>query len=489
MRQLLNGEHACIRIVTHEEDYALGLLRDYALASSRPLWIWSAVGGVREGLLADSAPIKSTEDPVDGLNWLRAGDRRPVCIALGLAGHLKQPRPLRAALDLITTCRKTGTQLVLLDHGDDCPPVIRTNSTPLELSLPDRDELEGIVRATLRRCHRQQSITIDIDRHELDVIVRNLSGLSRRQAADLVLEAVADDHKLDASDINRMLARKRQLIASDGLLDFVRTPVSLDEVGGLRRLKRWLDQRKDAMSQRAADFGIDPPRGVLMLGVQGAGKSLCAKAIATAWQRPLLRMDVGALYDKYVGASEQRLRGALRQAERMSPNVLWIDEIEKAFASAAAQSTDGGLSKRMFGALLTWMQEHEQPVFLIATANDIEALPPELLRKGRFDEIFFVDLPAADVRRQIFAIHLTHRGRKPDDFELDKLAEAADGFSGAEIEQTVAAALHAAFAAGEELSTRHIVEAIQSTAPLSVTMAERIQALRAWARERCAAAD
>jgi SpoVK/Ycf46/Vps4 family AAA+-type ATPase len=226
-----------------------------------------------------------------------------------------------------------------------------------------------------------------------------------------------------------------------------------------------------------------------MLGVQGAGKSLCAKAIATAWQRPLLRMDVGALYDRYVGESERRLRDALEQAEQMAPLILWIDEIEKAFASAASRSTDGGLSQRMFGSLLTWMQEHEEPVFLVATANDIEALPPELLRKGRFDEIFFVDLPKKATRRQIFAIHLKKRQRDPEAFDLDALAAAADGFSGAEIEQAVIAALHEAFFEKQDLRTEHVLGALQSSPPLSVTMAERVAALRAWAEERCVPAD
>jgi SpoVK/Ycf46/Vps4 family AAA+-type ATPase len=226
-----------------------------------------------------------------------------------------------------------------------------------------------------------------------------------------------------------------------------------------------------------------------MLGVQGGGKSLSAKAVASSWQRPLLRMDVGALYDKYIGESESRLRDALRQAEMMSPIILWIDEIEKAFASAASQSTDGGLSKRMFGTLLTWMQEHDSPVFLIATANDIEALPPELLRKGRFDEIFFVDLPKLESRRQIIKIHLNKRKRNPDQFDLDGLAEASVGFSGAEIEQAVIAALCEAFAAKRELCNDDLHQAFKNSPPLSVTMAEQVQQLRDWSKGRCMPAE
>ncbi len=226
-----------------------------------------------------------------------------------------------------------------------------------------------------------------------------------------------------------------------------------------------------------------------MLGVQGAGKSLCAKAIATAWHQPLLRMDPGALYASFIGESERNLREALRQTEMMAPVVLWIDEIEKAFASAASRSADGGLSQRMFGTLLTWLQEREAPVFVVATANDIGALPPELLRKGRFDEIFFVDLPGRAVRKEIFAIHLKKRGRDPEKFDLDALAEPSEGYSGSEIEQAVISALHEAYADEAELDTDRIVRALKASPPLSVTMAERVEWLRAWAKGRCVPAD
>jgi SpoVK/Ycf46/Vps4 family AAA+-type ATPase len=300
---------------------------------------------------------------------------------------------------------------------------------------------------------------------------------------------VVDDRRFDADDINTVLAHKRRALHSGKLLEYVETPVDLEEIGGLRRLKGWLAQRRSALGDKAVEFGLTAPRGVLMLGVQGAGKSLCAKAIATGWGRPLLRLDVGSLYDRYVGESERRLRESLAQAEMMAPIILWIDEIEKAFASAASQSTDGGLSKRMFGTLLTWMQEHAAPVFLVATANDIEALPPELLRKGRFDEIFFVDLPQADTREQIFAIHLRKRRRDPAAFDLPALASASEGYSGAEIEQAVYAGLHSVFAAGQTLTTGHLLKALQESPPLSVTMAERVAALRRWAKGRCVPAD
>jgi SpoVK/Ycf46/Vps4 family AAA+-type ATPase len=226
-----------------------------------------------------------------------------------------------------------------------------------------------------------------------------------------------------------------------------------------------------------------------MLGVQGAGKSLCAKAIATAWHQPLLRLDPSTLYGSFIGESEKNLRNALRQTEMMAPVILWIDEIEKAFASAASRSADGGLSQRMFGTLLTWLQEHEPPVFVVATANDIEALPPELLRKGRFDEIFFVDLPEKAVRKQILSIHLKKRGREPGEFDLDVLARAAEGYSGSEIEQAIISALHEAFTEKRNLDTEAVISVFQTSPPLSVTMAETVCALREWAKGRCVPAD
>lgn len=491
LERILSGPHACVFISTVEEDEALSAVREAALALRRPLWVWTAVSGVQEGLIAESTPVANTADPIKALEYFLARDDKPLCAMLDLLPHLRDAkvrRALRNALSQISRYDR-GTRLILIDASDDLPAEIAAYATRFELSLPDREELRQIVRSVVREQHAQRPVRIDIKKREFEAILRNLQGLSRRQARQVILECIESDRALDAEDLNHVLAEKRRLLASGGLLEYIETPVDLSEIGGLRRLKRWLRQRRNALSDDAERFGLPAPRGVLMLGVQGAGKSLCARAIAAAWQRPLLRMDVGALYDKYVGESERRLRDALRQAEMMAPIVLWIDEIEKAFASAAAQSTDGGLSKRMFGTLLTWMQEHTAPVFLVATANDIEALPPELLRKGRFDEIFFVDLPRPAVRREIFAIHLRKRGRDPAKFDLDALAEASEGFSGAEIEQAVISALHEAFDRGEKLSTEHILEAVRTSPPLSVTMREKIEALRAWAADRCVPAD
>jgi len=489
--QLLDARNACVSIVTFEEQYALSVVRDVAMDRGINLRLWSVTTGLRDGLVADAPATPDTDHPAAALFSLTKDPKlaQGIVVFLDLCGHLKDERTLRALREAVEARCACGDTIVLIDQNPELPPAVRAAAVSMELSFPDEKELEALVRSTLREINDRQRITVDLTRGHLTTILRNLRGLTRRQARQVITECVCDDRRFDEADINHILASKRQALGSDGLLEYVKAPVTLDEVGGLSKLKGWLCQRRDALSDEAVSFGIDAPRGVLMLGVQGAGKSLAAKAVATAWHRPLLRMDVGALYDKFIGESERKLRDALRQAEQMAPIVLWIDEIEKGFASAAAQSSDGGLSKRMFGTLLTWMQEHASPVFLIATANDIEALPPELLRKGRFDEIFFVDLPQPDARRAIFTIHLAKRRRDTSKFDLDALVKASEGFSGAEIEQAVIAGLHIAFAARTELTTQHLLDALTSSPPLSVTMREKIEWLREWSQGRCVPAD
>ncbi|HEV8290367.1 MAG TPA: AAA family ATPase, partial [Tepidisphaeraceae bacterium] len=444
--------------------------------------------GLHDPTLKDAVPIPDTEHPAAALYHLIHQSQRKLAILLDVAGHLKDERTLRHLRDLIGKFAASGGTLILIDHAD-LPAPIRALAQRFELSLPDEKALEQLVVQTVRARNKIAPVRVDLGRQNLRTIVRNLSGLTRRQARQIILDAICNDHCLSADDITLMLAEKRQYLQGEGLLEYIEAPVDLSEIGGMVNLKHWLAQRQNALTDDAAAFGIPPPRGVLMLGVQGAGKSLSAKAVATAWQRPLLRMDPGVLFDRFIGESERRLREALKQAEMMSPVILWIDEIEKGFASAASQSVDGGLSKRMFGTLLTWMQEHKAPVFLIATANDIEALPPELLRKGRFDEIFFIDLPSLEARAQIFAVHLRRRKREPGRFDIPALSAAAEGYSGAEIEQAIISALHDSFTARSELSTERIIHALKTSPPLSVTMREKIDALRHWAQGRCLAAD
>jgi SpoVK/Ycf46/Vps4 family AAA+-type ATPase len=489
--QLILADHACVTITTSDEAYVLGLLRQITMDAGREMWRWSITTGLGDAMVLGAPTIADTEHPAAALYYLSHKITRPIlCVMLDLPGHLKDEKVLRLTRDTIDYFQRIEAMLVMVQPSGELPPAIAPVATEFEVSFPDKTELEQILRETIHKASNERQVTVNLSRQGLAAIIRNLQGLSRAQARRVILDAVFDDCRLDENDVNAVLAGKRRALSGAGMLQYVEAPVALSEIGGLDRLKQWVVQRKAGLERDdAAAFGLTPPRGLLMLGVQGAGKSLAAKAVATAGQLPLLRMDVGSLYDPYIGQSERRLRDALRQAELMAPVVLWIDEIEKAFASAASESTDGGLSRRMFGALLTWMQEHTAPVFLVATANDIEALPPELLRKGRFDEIFFVDLPGLEARTQIASIHLKKRKRDPAKFDLAAIADASAGYSGAEIEQAIVAAMFDAFAAHRDLNTADVIAALKRSPPLSVTMAERVADLRMWAVDRCVSAD
>jgi len=490
LRRLLQASHPCILIETLEEAEANDLVRRVSLDLQMPISAWKQSRGLYDADFADRPSVPNSEDPAGALQQLLKDlPDRTISLLFDLAGHLTDARIARLFRDLVEKTRKKEGHVILVDSRADLPPAIDHEATRFRLSLPDEKELGELVRDVLGRERGRLKGPVRLAPALWTAFLHNLRGLSRRQARQVVLDVISDDGELDEKDLSRALVRKRQILQKDGLLEFVETPASLDEIAGMTRLKEWLAQRKNALLDEARLYGLEPPRGLLMLGVPGSGKSLTAKAVATAWQRPLFRFDPAALYDKYIGESERHLRETFRQAEAMSPIVLWIDEIEKGFAGAASRSVDGGLSSRLFGSLLTWMQERREPVFVIATANDIEALPPELLRKGRFDEIFFVDLPAPEVRRAMFAIHLAKRLYDPASFDLDALVAASDGCTGGEIEQVVLAGMHQAFSRAKKMDAADLLQALRESPPLSVTMKERVDSLRLWARGRCAPVD
>ena len=417
--------------------------------------------------------------------------KRPLLACFrGLAPYTPQPNIQRLLQDYVIQADSSIVNLVLMD-AETLHPRIRRLAVPWHPGLPNADDLGKLVRATYARLKRKLSIDLsaDIKRSEFEQLVLNLRGLTRSQAERIAESLLLDDQRLTANDLQRVVDAKRRLLEGAGSLEAVTINFNISEVGGLRGLKEWLQKRRGGFSEKARTFGIEPPRGVLMLGVPGCGKSLCAKAVAADWQMPLLRLDPGVLYQKYVGESENQLRQAILQAEAMAPVVLWIDEIEKAFASATSSSADGGLSQRMFGTLLSWMQDQREPIFMVATANDISSLPPELMRKGRFDEVFFIDLPSTDARCQIFSIHLQRRDRDPANFDLEVLADSSRDLTGSEIEQAIISGLFHAFAENREIQTKDILKAIAETRPLSSLLSEKIERLRAWADNRCVRAD
>ena len=490
LRCLLQASHPCILIETLEEAEANDVVRKASLDLRMPISAWKHSRGLYDADFPDKPSVPDTEDPALALHQLiKELPDRSIALLFDLAPHLGDARVARLLRDLLERVRRKTGHVILVESRGDLPAPIVHEATRLELSLPDEKELGELVRDLLSRERSRLKGPARLSPATWTAFLHNLRGLTRRQARQVVLDVISDDGELDDKDLKGALTRKRQILQKDGLLEFVETPANLEEIAGMDRLKAWLAQRKNALLDEARLYGLLPPRGLLMLGVPGSGKSLTAKAVATAWQRPLFRFDPSALYDKYIGESERHLREALRLAEAMSPIVLWIDEIEKGFAGAASRSVDGGLSARMFGTLLTWMQERAAPVFVIATANDVEALPPELLRKGRFDEIFFVDLPKPEVRRAMFLIHLKKRMYDPAGFDLGALAEASDGCTGAEIEQAVLAGMHQAFSRGQKMSSADLLQALGESPPLSVTMKERVDGLREWARGRCASVD
>lgn len=482
---LLRARHPCIAINSDEEDHVLEALVKAALGLHRPIVRWSTVRGIVEGSFnEETVPIEDTQHPAGALRWWTRSSQTRILVMLDVAGHLEERVTLRAAREAIAHAQATQSTVVLIDH-ENLPNVIAAEAVTCEIGLPDDRELFHLAKESLLKLRELESVAISLTQADFSTMVRHLRGLPRNRAMQVLRDAAIAEGRLDARDIERVAGMKRRLLRVGGLLDAVDTPQGLADVAGLDHLKSWLAMRRPGQPGEVADPNLDPPRGILVLGIPGTGKSLSAKAIANLWNRPLMRLDAGVLYDRYVGESESRLRKALAQAEAMAPVVLWIDEVEKAFASAAAQSTDGGLSQRLFGTFLTWMQEHRSAVFTVATANTIHGLPPELLRKGRFDEIFFVDLPEQAARMELWRIHLTRRGQNHAEHPLDELASAAEGRTGTEVEQAVIAALYAARQEAVPLASRHLHAALGASPPLAVTMREAIDEMREWAVGRC----
>lgn len=490
LKLLIRSGHPIIAIDTVDEPRAAELTSKVAEDLQIPSISWSMTTGLVANTKGTIERLVGEGKPLQALQMIKDSSLCSIYIFKDLGVHLKDLTLMRLVRDIHSEFTRNRSTLILID-ALPLPDGIRRFTLPYELKPPTFEELELVVRNTFRRIATESiyEVKAEITKRQMEQLVQSLRGLSCAEAQRVVASVIYHDYKLTGADLARIIEEKRRVLSSAGCLESVAVDRAAEDIGGLKNLKAWLKTRRGGYSDRAKEFGLAPPRGILLLGVQGCGKSLCAKAVAADWNMPLLKLDPGVLYQKFIGESESQLRQALRQAEAMAPVVLWVDEIEKAFASASTSSADGGLSQRMFGTLLSWMQEHRHPIFLIATANNIEALPPELMRKGRFDEIFFVDLPDAETREGIIKIHLQRSRREPDNFDLPKLAELTDGFSGAELEQVVMASLYRAFAEEVELGNEHLFAEIAATQPLSVVLGEKITQLRAWAKERCVEAD
>jgi hypothetical protein len=481
LKTLILSFHPLIVFETVEEQRVESLLVSATSDLRLPLLDWTITRGLCR--FGQSTPMDGTTAPIDLLRKMESMMIEAAYHLKDFSQHLSDPAVRRALRDV--SQKFSGTRSVIILTGDpvELPSELEHKAVRVTLELPGRDELRGVVRAVLQSLEARQRVSVDLNAGEMDQILRALTGLTLNQARQAVAQAVLDDGKLSRSDVAGILRRKSQIVQESGLLEFYPFEDNQFELGGFGRLKAWLDQARVGFSPMARQMNLRPPRGVLLVGVQGCGKSLAARFIAREWRLPLLKLDAGRLYDKYVGESEKNFRKATSLAAAMAPVVLWIDEIEKAFAQSGGDS-DGGLSRRMFGTFLTWLQEKRQEVFVVGAANDLMSLPPELLRKGRFDEIFFVDLPTDEERRAIFSIHFGLRRQDPAQFDLAELSRLTEGFSGAEIEQVVVSALYRSLYEKRLPADDLVRQEIEGTVPLSVSRREDIERLRESARGR-----
>ena len=487
LRLLINSRNPIITIETTEEDRLKDLLLTIATELDVPLYTWSAIAGLAK---LNGAPIYGTDQPEQALANIAQIGGDAIFLLKDFARYCDNDRISRRMRDLAGTFHVVRRSLVLTAAAMKLPPELESESAPFQFGLPDADELLHGVRKVLADANREEGIHVALDAASIAQLAHNLVGLPEEEAIRTLRKCVLKRGNADNGLLDAVLDAKREALHLEGPLESVRRDTSFTDVAGLKRLREWVAKRRSALSPEGRRFGLVSPKGVLISGVQGCGKSLAARAVAGEWGVELARLDVGGLYDKYVGESEKRLHKALELAEKLAPIVLWIDEIEKAFASAGTSGeSDAGLSQRLLATFLTWMQDREGDVFLAATSNNITILPPEMTRKGRFDEIFFVDLPSAEVRGELFTLHLKKRGRDAAEFDVASLAAACGGFSGAEIEQAIVAGLYTAFDRKQQLTTAILLEEIRGTQPLSVTRAEEIQAIREWAKSRAVPAD
>ena len=449
-------------------------------ASGLPLFQWTVTDGLRRIDLEGAANQRMLAEPLEVLRHIRATNLTAAYALVDFHPFLKDPVHVRLLKDICLDYDRCARTLVLVSAVIGIPEELEDLAARCDLALPDRAERRQLVIDVAREWRTAHpGRRLETDARALDLLVENLSGLTAADTQRLARTAIFDDGALLRSDLPNVMHAKYELLNRRGVLRYEHDIPSFSDVGGLARLKTWLERRRAAFDGSAPE--LEPPKGVLLLGVQGCGKSLAARAAASLYALPLLRLDCAALFDKYVGETERNVRDSLATAELMAPCVLWIDEIEKGFANGDA---DGGTSRRVMGSFLTWLAEKRARVFVVATANDITSLPPELVRKGRFDEIFFVDLPSGECRAAIFRIHLGKRGIACDAASLDRLVAASEGFSGAEIEQAVVASLYTSHAQRVEVSAQGIGVELAGTRPLSIVLAESLAALRTWAADR-----
>jgi SpoVK/Ycf46/Vps4 family AAA+-type ATPase len=487
---LIRARYPILYLVSSEEARLQTLLLDVAQRRQKKVYEWSCTTGlVPAGTSIQSQKHRHapTKDPLAALDQVIDQVEPAIFIFKDFHPFLTRNNfaVVRRLKEIALHLKNSFKTIILIAPVLDIPTELEKEITVLNHPLPTREELSELLDRIIEDVRQLNRVTIELDAAGSARLLQAALGLTLSEAENVFARIIVKSERLSGDDVNEVFAEKQQIIRKNGLLEYYATEETFANVGGLAVLKDWLQRRTRALTDEARQFGLPSPKGILLLGVQGCGKSLCAKAVSSLWHLPLLRFDVGRMFGSLVGSSEENIRKAIAVAESVAPAILWVDEIDKAFAgSQSSGASDGGTTARVFGTFLTWLSEKTAPVFVVATANDLSQLPPELLRKGRLDEIFFVDLPSADERAEIFRIHIARRGRAPEQFDLPALVERSAGFSGAEIEQAVISGLFDAFYSRSQLATAHVLEALCQTVPLSKTMDEHIGRLRAWAEGR-----
>ncbi len=487
---LIRSRYPLIYLVSWEEARILDKLKDMAQARKKKLFLWSITRGI---FLLDDDPSKineATRDPVNALNYIEKCNDPALIVLLDFHSFLNDQTVIRKLRDLVHNLKNTYETLFILSPVLTVPVELEKEFVVIDYDLPGFEEIDELLKEIIEVVSASQDVVVDLTPETQERLVKAALGLTRSEAENAFARAIVIDKKLGKNDIDKVLDEKKQAIRKSRFLEYFQAQEDFNSVGGLDDLKDWLSKRGVAFTQKAIEFGLPQPKGILLIGVQGCGKSLTAKAVANLWKLPLLRLDIGAVFSGIVGSSEENMRRAIKAAETLAPIILWIDEIEKGLSGVQSSTfSDAGTSARVFSTFLTWLQEKTAAVFVIATANNIQMLPPELLRKGRFDEIFFVDLPSQEERKEIFNIHIKKKKRDPARFDLDSLAAQASGYSGAEIEQAVIASLYDAFLNNRDITTEDILKNIKISIPLSVTMKENIDQVRNWAKDRARCAS
>ena len=484
---LIRARYPILYIISNEEMRVQNLIVEIAAKRQKKVFEWTFSNGIvpaGASIQSKNTRNASTKDPLAALDQVIEQVEPAIFLFKDFHPFLTKNNYaiIRKLKDIALHLKNSFKTIILISPVMEIPAELDKEVTVINFPQPTKEDLGAMLDKIIAEVSTHKQIQIDLDGDGREKLLQAALGLTLGEAENVFAKIIVQEQRLSGDHVNEVFAEKQQIIRKSGLLEYYAAEEDFSNVGGLSVLKEWLTKRAIAFTDEARAFGLPAPKGILLLGVQGCGKSLCAKAVARRWQLPLLRFDMGRMFGSLVGSSEENVRRAIAVAESVAPAVLWVDEIDKAFVgSQSSGATDGGTTARVFGTFLTWLSEKKAPVFVVTTANDVSQLPPELLRKGRLDEIFYVDLPSEEERAEIFRIHIVKRGRDPEKFDLPALVNASVDFSGAEIEESIISALYDAFYSREELSTDYVLASLAATVPLAKTMSEKINALRKWA--------